>query len=134
LEDVARSWLAAVIERGQPIPEPFEEQDFSGKFVLRIPRSLHKRAAFAAERDGISLNQFISNSVAIQIGIYDGRKAVSVNNATALQVFNVVNFVSDSSKGVITVQPYSPGSGLFQTGGLTMPALTCEFERRIVNG
>jgi len=69
LEDVARSWILAAIERGQHIPDPIESSsDFSGRFVLRIPKSLHKKAAWIAEREGVSLNTFITTSLSESIG------------------------------------------------------------------
>jgi antitoxin HicB len=68
LEDVACSWLEAALEHNQPIPEPVENTAFSGRLVLRLPKSLHKKAALYAERDGVSLNQFIIMSVAEHVG------------------------------------------------------------------
>jgi antitoxin HicB len=68
LEDVAASWLEATLARGQRIPEPIENVGFSGKLVVRLPKTLHKKAAHMAAHDGISLNQFIVSSVAEQIG------------------------------------------------------------------
>lgn len=68
LENVAGSWLEATLARGQRIPEPIENVGFSGKLVVRLPKTLHKKAAHMAARDGISLNQFIVSSVAEQIG------------------------------------------------------------------
>lgn len=70
LEEAALSWLEATLAKGQTIPEPMEELDYSGKLVVRLPRSLHRRAAFAATRDGVSLNQFIVSSIAEQVGGY----------------------------------------------------------------
>ena len=68
LEDVAWGWLEAALDKGRAIPEPMENIEFSGKLVLRLPKSLHKKASRAAERDGISLNQFIVSSLAEQVG------------------------------------------------------------------
>ena len=68
LEDVAWGWLEAALDKGRAIPEPMENIEFSGKLVLRLPKSLHKKASRAAERDGISLNQFIVSSLAQQVG------------------------------------------------------------------
>lgn len=68
LKDVALSWLEVTLAKGQVIPEPIEKMEFSGKLVLRLPKSLHKKASRAAERDGISLNQFIVSSLAQQVG------------------------------------------------------------------
>lgn len=69
LEEVAESWLESEIDRNRPIPEPFEEHDFSGRFVLRLSKSLHAKAARAAQRDGVSLNSFISNCVSECVGV-----------------------------------------------------------------
>jgi predicted RNase H-like HicB family nuclease len=68
LEATAWDWLEAVIERGQHIPEPVEAAEYSGKLVVRLPKSLHKKAAYHAARDGVSLNQFIVTSIAEQVG------------------------------------------------------------------
>jgi len=68
LENVAASWLEATLARGQRIPEPIENVGFSGKLVVRLPKTLHKKAAHMAARDGISLNQFIVSSVAERVG------------------------------------------------------------------
>ena len=34
-------------------------EDYSGKLVLRIPRSLHKELKEAAMKEGVSLNQYM---------------------------------------------------------------------------
>ena len=68
LDATAWDWLEAVIERRQHIPEPVEAAEYSGKLVVRLPKSLHKKAAFQAARDGVSLNQFIVASIAEQVG------------------------------------------------------------------
>jgi predicted RNase H-like HicB family nuclease len=70
LEDAARSWLEATIAKGQTVPDPMEDIDYSGKLVVRLPKSLHRRAAYAANREGVSLNQFIVSSIAEQVGGY----------------------------------------------------------------
>jgi predicted RNase H-like HicB family nuclease len=69
LEEVARSWLVAALAHGQNIPEPIENNnDFSGRLVIRIPKSLHKKAAWIAEREGVSLNHFITTSLSESVG------------------------------------------------------------------
>jgi antitoxin HicB len=68
LEDVAESWLEATLARGQSVPEPVEENEFSGKLVLRLAKSIHRNAAKAARQDGVSLNTLISNCVAEHLG------------------------------------------------------------------
>lgn len=68
LEEVASAWLQGALEQNQPIPEPVDNTQFSGRLVLRLPKSLHKKAARIAERDGVSLNQFIVMSLAENVG------------------------------------------------------------------
>ena len=41
---------------GIAIPEP---ESYSGKFVLRVPKSLHRKLAENARRENLSLNQFL---------------------------------------------------------------------------
>jgi predicted RNase H-like HicB family nuclease len=68
LEEVAIDWIAASLDQGQQIPEPMEAAGFSGKLVLRMPKSLHRRVTLCAERDGVSLNSFIVSSLAEAVG------------------------------------------------------------------
>lgn len=68
IEDAAESWLESALRLGQEIPPPLENRSFSGKLMLRIPRSLHRKAARLAEMDGVSLNHFIVTSLATQVG------------------------------------------------------------------
>jgi len=59
LEEVKELWLEGRIEAGEEIPEPTKIEDFSGKFVLRIPRSLHRTLDREARKQGVSLNQYV---------------------------------------------------------------------------
>jgi hypothetical protein len=37
--------------------------DYSGKFTVRLPRSLHQALVDRAEREGVSLNLFVTNAL-----------------------------------------------------------------------
>ena len=50
--------LEVRLEKGLPIPKPVDVEDYSGKFVVRVPKSLHMRLAEEAKREGVSLNQY----------------------------------------------------------------------------
>lgn len=39
------------------------DKEFKGSFNVRIPSELHRRAVFESERRGISLNQFVQESI-----------------------------------------------------------------------
>jgi len=56
--EAMEGWIETNIENGLPVPEPIDETKFSGKFVLRIPKSLHARLAMEAGKEGVSLNQY----------------------------------------------------------------------------
>ena len=95
LEDAADGWIRAAMAAGQPIPGPIENNnDYSGKLVLRIPKSLHKKATRIAEREGVSLNQFITSSLAQSVGEkYYSRSFVS---ATTTITSNIITDWIDS--------------------------------------
>jgi antitoxin HicB len=61
-------WLKAAMEDKLPIPEPRSEEAFSGKFVVRVPRSLHRDLVARAEEEGVSLNQYINMTLAMAVG------------------------------------------------------------------
>lgn len=52
-------WLQTAYERGDLIPLPSTKATYSGKALLTMPPSLHRRLADSARREGISLNQYI---------------------------------------------------------------------------
>jgi predicted RNase H-like HicB family nuclease len=81
LEEIAEAWIEASLARGQTIPEPLAETEFSGRLVLRLPRSLHRKAARAARADQVSLNQFIVAALAEHVGAATGRTSDRLANA-----------------------------------------------------
>lgn len=56
--EAAQAWLAVAREHGDPIPEPGAGGE-SGKFVARVPKSLHTRLAARADQEGVSMNTLI---------------------------------------------------------------------------
>lgn len=68
LEKAAVAWIETARSLGQDIPSPSISQGFSGKIALRLPRSIHRQAAQMAERDRISLNQFLLTAVSERVG------------------------------------------------------------------
>jgi antitoxin HicB len=65
LREVQELWLRGQIESGNPIPEPFaSEVAFSGKFLVRITKSLHKQLHQEANAQGVSLNHYVATTLA----------------------------------------------------------------------
>lgn len=57
LMEAMEGYIEVKLENNLPIPEPNVADNYSGKFVVRLPKTLHQRLALEAEREGISLNQ-----------------------------------------------------------------------------
>ena len=53
-------------ERGRPVPPP--ANDPSGRFVIRVPKWVHRELKAQAEADGISLNQHVAAILAYWAG------------------------------------------------------------------
>lgn len=64
--DALQSWLAVAQEFGDDIPRPFSS--VSGRFVQRVPRSLHARLIARAKAEGVSLNTLVVSLVSQGIG------------------------------------------------------------------
>lgn len=59
LQDAKKCWAeAAADDTGEIVINETYLGDYSGKFKLRLPRSLHKRLAEEAKREGVSMNQY----------------------------------------------------------------------------
>jgi len=58
IREAMEGWIETSLEAGLDVPVPIDVSEYSGKFVLRLPKSLHARLAMEAEKDGVSLNQY----------------------------------------------------------------------------
>ncbi|GAC1416070.1 MAG: type II toxin-antitoxin system HicB family antitoxin [Candidatus Velthaea sp.] len=67
LEDAMDAWISAKVEDDEHIPDPIAQEGFSGKFMVRAPRSLHRDLARRAEAEGVSLNQWVTTTLARSI-------------------------------------------------------------------
>ncbi len=63
-EEVRRLWIMTEYEDAAEIPLPSYPEEYSGKFNLRLPKSLHRRLAELAEREAVSLNQLVVSLLA----------------------------------------------------------------------
>jgi predicted RNase H-like HicB family nuclease len=58
IREAMEGWIETKLGNGFSVPEPANESRYSGKFVLRLPKTLHARLAMEAEKEGVSLNQY----------------------------------------------------------------------------
>lgn len=68
--DALQSWLAVAQEFGDKVPGPFAA--VSGRFVQRVPRSLHAQLIAQAKAEGVSLNTLIVALVSQGLGLRAG--------------------------------------------------------------
>ncbi len=59
IEEAKELWIESALEIGKEIPLPEEMEKYSGKFLVRIPASLHRHIAKLAKKEGVSLNQMV---------------------------------------------------------------------------
>jgi RNA polymerase sigma-B factor len=71
LRAAMESWLTAAIAEKREIPQPGQDagksrasHSYSGRFLVRMPKSLHEELARAAEKEQISLNRLVTDVLA----------------------------------------------------------------------
>ncbi len=81
IRDAMAAWITVSLEDGDVIPEPRLLDAYSGKFVVRVPRSLHKSLVERADEEQTSLNQYINVALAGAVsrrgGAHDSRQLTS---------------------------------------------------------
>lgn len=74
LDEERKSFIELLLNEGKEIPLPIiEDEDLpSGQFVLRIPRSLHKKVKDISQTENISINQFVLYALSEKVGKIEG--------------------------------------------------------------
>ena len=57
LPEAMAGWLESVLLDGQTVPEPTPVPEYSGRMLVRMPKTLHQRLIERAEVEGVSANQ-----------------------------------------------------------------------------
>src|SRR5215475_11558917 len=68
VRDAMLGWISIALQDGRDVPQPRALGTYSGKFIVRVPSSLHADLVRTAAREGVSLNQFVATTLARQIG------------------------------------------------------------------
>jgi len=75
--DAFLCWVSATADMGDPIPVPkfrtvaADTAEPSGKFVQRVPKSIHAQLALRAKQEGVSLNSLVLAFIADGLGRSD---------------------------------------------------------------
>ncbi len=59
-QDVRTLWIESAYDQGIDIPLPSYPEEHSGKFNVRLPRSLHRTLVESAAQEEVSLNQYVT--------------------------------------------------------------------------
>ena len=73
-KDALKCWIEAARSTGREIPKPSGNKLPSGKWVQRVPKSLHARLITKAEREGTSLNMLVTSLIASGLGVNQDQK------------------------------------------------------------
>ena len=85
IEEARELWIESMYEdcNDIPIPESEAEKQYSGKFNVRVPKSLHHKLDIMAEKEGVSLNHFLVSTLSRAVGQEEGTKSKSRRKKTA---------------------------------------------------
>lgn len=71
--DNLRDWIEEALEAGEAIPQPVPIPELpSGKWLQRVPRTVHAELVVLAARDGVSLNQLVVSILSRELGYRSG--------------------------------------------------------------
>lgn len=66
--DALQETIAALESMNLPVPEPGSGGSYSGKFIQRVPKSIHARLAMRAKQEGVSMNSLVTSILAESLG------------------------------------------------------------------
>lgn len=67
-KDAIQAWIKTAKETARPIPKPGELDSQSGKWVQRVPKSIHLRLVNKARAEGVSLNTLVITMLSESLG------------------------------------------------------------------
>ena len=73
IEIARKLWLETTYEDGQDIPLPRDDREYSGKFIVRVPKSLHRKLDSLADKEGTSLNQYVVSQLSRIVGAAESK-------------------------------------------------------------
>jgi predicted RNase H-like HicB family nuclease len=73
IEEARRLWLESAYEDKLDIPLPTNQVEYSGKFNVRMPVSLHRKLHRLAAKEGVSLNQYVVFALSHTAGVEESK-------------------------------------------------------------
>lgn len=86
--DAFSTWVSARIDMGKEIPPPkwrpeTVPENVSGKFIQRVPKTIHAKLVRRAKAEGVSLNSLVLTFIAEGLGRKSAKGPKSMSKRTA---------------------------------------------------
>lgn len=85
--DAFIGWVSAQIDMGRKVPLPKWQpeavpEDVSGKFIQRVPKTIHAKLVRRAKAEGVSLNSLVLTFIAEGLGKKGGKSPKTAHRRT----------------------------------------------------
>jgi antitoxin HicB len=114
IQDSMKNWMEIAQEMNVSIPLPKANQDteYSGKYLLRMPKKLHKELVETAEEEGISLNLLLVNLLSSRLPVHRIEQKITDLCATSNSINQGVGWIMNQQANqgnVVTPSTYNFG-------------------------
>ena len=94
LAEAKKAWISSRLAAGLDIPTPKDIGDFSGRILVRMPKSLHRRLSSEAATEGVSLNQYIVSTLSEAYGRVADEFQDNILNTIQLGISGYLNNIA----------------------------------------
>lgn len=109
--DFSVDWIEDALDKGEPVPQPCVRQEASGKFLARVPKSLHAKLQRVAEAEGVSQNHLVVSLLAQSLAEREIRGGVARFSA---ELSSIVDGTREILEGfTAALAAFSGGAALF---------------------
>jgi len=122
IEEAKRLWIEVSFKKELSIPEPALEDEFSGKFLLRIPPKLHMKLTLNAKKEGSSLNQYIRKNLETAVTLESVLKRVEELSQEIKQLPEKISKAPEASSIEWGGQPLRVAGVVTDTADVGIPA------------
>jgi antitoxin HicB len=120
VQSALTAWIEVALEQGREIPEPKSAGSHSGRLLLRMPRTLHAELTRVADREGVSLNQFITDALASAVSWRGPNEGKVVAGTTG-------PISQEPGAASLTADPLAPQRARPKSGSMVTAALAANF-------
>jgi len=106
IKESMKIWLSEVIKQNLEIPFPESKKEYSGKFLIRVPKSIHKKLVEDAEKEGISMNQYVLSLLSKQVTTFETYVKKFAEDVEKEGISTNQHILSPLSKQIPTSQTY----------------------------